>query len=500
MKRHILALVGGGLLFGVGITGCERMNQTVNDALAQDGPAETRNRLEQQLGEIPTELDTTAASRLSGAFRAAAARALPAVVQIRTVAVMDAPMANIFPGFRQEGAPQRTQGTGSGFVFDGRGYILTNNHVVRNALSVQVSMLDGTEYNAEVIGTDVSTDLAVIKIDAGPRELPVIELGESDRIRVGDWVIALGNPLGLTFTATAGIVSAQGRSIGILAAEGAGSTALESFIQTDAAINPGNSGGPLVDLHGRVVGINTAIESQTGYFTGAGFAIPIDLAKKVADDIIEHGAVHRPRLGVVIDNVSSADAEVYGLSSIAGVEVTSVTPGEPADRAGLQLGDVILSINDEPVNSVPELQARVARFQPGDRVRVGFVRYGRSMTATVQLGEFERPEPAARVQPPPASSNPLGFSVAPLPSNLRTGALRGDDIPVVTSVDRLGPAEGSGLGRGHVIRRFNGREIRSIRDLERAAASVRSGQVVSLIVVNAMDPDALPTIVNYRIR
>jgi serine protease Do len=497
MNRQLL--VGGGLLL-VMTAGCDRMNQTVNDALSQGGTIEAQDRLEQQLGEIPAELDTTTAARLSGAFRAAAARALPAVVQIRTVALTDAPAGSMFPGFRQESGPQRTQGTGSGFIFDPRGYILTNNHVVRNALSVQVSMLDGNEYSAEVIGTDVSTDIAVIKIDAGTRTLPVIELGESDRIRVGDWVIALGNPLGLTFTATAGIVSAQGRSIGILAAEGAGDTALEAFIQTDAAINPGNSGGPLVDLNGRVIGINTAIESPTGYFTGAGFAIPIDLAKKIADDIVQYGAVHRPRLGVQIAAVSAADAEVYSLPSVAGVEVIAVTPGTPADRAGLQLGDVVLTINDEPVNTVPELQSRVARFAPGDRIQLGFVRYGKAMTTTVELGEFERAEVQAPVEEPPRSANPLGFTVTALPPSMRTGALRGNDIPVVTSVERIGPAAGSGLERGHVITRFNGRDVRTIRDLERAAASVRSGQVVSLIVVAAGDEDAVPIIVNYRIQ
>src|SRR5690606_12328277 len=205
---------------------------------------------------------------------------------------------------------------------------------------------------------------------------------------------------GLTFTATAGIVSAKGRSIGILA-EGAGETALESFIQTDAAINPGNSGGPLVDLNGRVIGINTAIESPTGFFSGAGFAIPIDLARKVANDIVQYGAVHRPRLGIGINDVNAAVAEVYGLPSVSGVEITRLEPGTPADRAGLQLGDVILTIDDQPVQSVPDLQARVAQYQPGDRIAIGFIRYGQSMRTTVELGEFEptevtRPSPRAQ--------------------------------------------------------------------------------------------------------
>ena len=499
MKRQMRMLGAGALLSAVVLAGCDEMSRSMNSALTQsDAPVETQDRLEQQLGEIPETLDTTTAARLSGAFRAASARALPAVVQIRTVALTDVPIG--FPGMRQEREQQRTQGTGSGFLFDPRGYILTNHHVVQNAVRIDVAMLDGREYTAQVVGSDPNTDVAVIRIDAGDRALPVIEIGESDRLRVGDWVIALGNPLGLSFTATAGIVSAKSRSIGILAASGAGETALEAFIQTDAAINPGNSGGPLVDLHGRVIGINTAIESATGYNMGAGFAIPIDLAKKIADDIVEHGTVHRPRLGVAITDVNAADAEVYGLPSVSGVEVTGVTPGTPADRAGLELGDVILVINDQPVNTVPDLQSRVARFQPGDRVNVEFVRYGKAMATTVELGEFEAAAVATPLEPPASDGNRLGFTVSTLPPGMQTASMRGSDIPVVARVDPLGPAAGSGLGRGHVIRRFNGTEIRTVRDLDRAAGNVQSGQVVSLIVVNAGDPDAIPTIVNYRVR
>ncbi|HEX6309721.1 MAG TPA: trypsin-like peptidase domain-containing protein [Longimicrobiales bacterium] len=497
--EHRRMRMAGVLLSAIVLASCDQI--ALNGTRAQEtAPIEAQDRIEQQLGDLPSTFDTTAAARLSGAFRAASARALPAVVQISTVAVTELPTTGFFPGLQQETVPQRTQGTGSGFIFDERGYILTNHHVVRNAVNVKVALLDGREFTANVIGSDPSTDIGVIRIDANGEDLPVIELGDSERLRVGDWVIALGNPLGLTFTATAGIVSAKARSIGILAESGAGETALEAFIQTDAAINPGNSGGPLVDLNGRVIGINTAIESPTGFFTGAGFAIPIDLAKKVANDIVEYGTVHRPRLGVAITDVNAADAEVYGLASISGVEVTQVTPGTPADRAGLQLGDVILRIDDQAVNTVPDLQSRVAQYQPGDRIDVGFVRYGKAMKTTVQLGEFEPAQIATPVAQPREDTNPLGFSVTTLPPNMRTAQFRGNDVPVVARVDQLGPAAGSGLRRGQVIRRFNGQEIRNVRDLERAAAQVRAGQVVSLIVVDATSPDALPTIVNYRVQ
>jgi serine protease Do len=483
----------------LGLGACDRGERPSGAVSAQEQDNDVRNRVEQQLGDIPGALDTTSAARLSAAFRAAAAQALPAVVRITTVAVVDGPSLPFHPN--GELGPQRTQGSGSGFVFDPRGYILTNHHVVQNALNVHVALLDGREFNADVVGTDPSTDVAVIRVDAGNATLPAIGLGDSEQLRVGDWVIALGNPLGLTFTATAGIVSAKGRSIGILAQSNP-STALESFIQTDAAINPGNSGGPLVDLNGRVVGINTAIESQTGFFTGAGFAIPVALAQKVANDLIQHGVVHRPRLGISIQDVSAADAEVYGLSSITGVEVTSVTPGEAADRAGLQLGDVITTIDGTVVNTLTELQSRVALFQPRDKIRVGFVRYGKPMQAMVELGEFApAPNRDAQRERPHRDANPLGFTVAALPANVaRRAGLKGENIPVVTDVDELGTAAGSGLDRGHVIRRFNNREIRDIRDLERAAASIRRGDVVSLIVLDARQSDPIPTIVNYRVQ
>jgi serine protease Do len=489
------------LLLMLATAGCEETGRAVGDAFGQGRAAAPQaDRVQQQLGEVPTALDTTAAARLSSAFRAAAAVALPAVVQIATVAVEEIPTQAL--PFHPEGMEQRTQGSGSGFIFDPAGYILTNHHVVRNALRVSVVMLDGREFTADVIGSDPDTDVAVIRIEAQRGEtLPVIQLGDSDGLRVGDWVIALGNPLGLTFTTTAGIVSAKGRSIGILAQ--ASDTPLESFIQTDAAINPGNSGGPLVDLNGRVVGINTAIQSPTGLFAGAGFAIPIALAHKVATDIMKYGVVHRPRLGVTIDDVNAADAEVYQLPAITGAEITSVAPGTPADRAGLRMGDVIMAIEEQPIHTVAELQARVARFQPGDRINVSYIRFGRAGQATVELGEFENQQQPVRraARQVEAGENRLGFTVQALPAQMaaRMG-LRGETIPVVNRISRHGPAARTQLRQGHVIRQFNGREVRTIRELERHAASVRSGDVVSLVVLPAGAEAPVPMIVNYRVQ
>jgi serine protease Do len=497
MRRYsVVALV----TLSSALAACSDVGDSVRGALARDDATDgTRDRVEQQLGDAPTMLDTTAAARLSGAFRGAAARALPAVVRITTIAVSEVP-AGFLPGMENpEIGQQRMLGSGSGFIIDKSGLILTNHHVVRDAVDVTVNLLDGREFQAQVIGTDPSTDIAVIRVDAGTQTLPVSELGDSDAVRVGDWVIALGNPMGLTFTATAGIVSAKNRSIGIL--EGVAPNPLEAFIQTDAAINPGNSGGPLVDLNGRVIGINTAIatDSETGTFAGAGFAIPISLARKIADDIVQYGVPHRPRLGVQIADVNAADAAVYKLEAVTGVEVTGVTRGMPAERAGLVMGDVILTLNGAPVSTLAELQAKVAQFKPGDRVDVGFSRYGRRMQAAVQLGEFEveRAERAPRREE--RDPNPLGFRVRVLPANLQQQtSLRGNDIPVVTAIDPLGSAASSGLEPGHVIRKFNGRDIRTVRDLERAAAGVRRGELITLIIVDIRDADLTPTIVNYR--
>jgi serine protease Do len=493
MKRITTGL--GGLALVAVLGGCEEMGRSVGDALGQGRPATaTPDRVQQQLGDAPLAVDTASAARLSAAFRAASALALPAVVQITTIALPNTPHALPF----DMEPTQRTLGSGSGFIFDTHGHILTNHHVVQNALHVTVVLLDGREYTAEVIGSDPDTDVAVIRVEAERGEtLPLIELGDSDHLRVGDWVLALGNPHGLTFTATAGIVSAIGRNIGIL--QRSSDTPVESFIQTDAAINPGNSGGPLVDLNGRVIGINTAIQSRTGEWAGAGFAVPISLARKVAEDLVQYGVVHRPRLGIQIEDVNAADAEVYRLPAVTGAEIVSVVPGTPADRAGLQLGDVIVALNDNQIHTVAELQSRLARFQPGDRVQVGYIRYGTRAEATVQLGEFETAQRQPARERTTRPRNPLGFTVAALPPQMaaRLG-LRGDDIPVVGRVDELSAAARARVTPGLVIRRFNGRDIRNLRELERAVSGVRAGDVISLVVLDARDAEPLPRIINFR--
>jgi Do/DeqQ family serine protease len=464
-----------------------------------------REQIREQLGGVPTRVDTAIASALSNAFRAAADRALPAVVQVTVergaqVAGRSVPVPDMFRYFfgLPEGGPDQQipllpqQSTGSGFIFDQQGHIVTNNHVVADAEQVRVRLVDGREYAAEVVGTDPSTDVAVLEVR--PREeerLPVLTFADSDSLRVGDWVLALGNPLGLDFSVTAGIVSARGRQI-------TGRTgALEAFIQTDAAVNPGNSGGPLVDLLGRVVGVNTAIVGGPR-FVGYGFAVPIDLARRVVNDLLEYGYVRRPRLGVSVSDVTAVDAEAYGLDRIAGAEVNTVEAGSPADRAGIEVGDVVVALDGRPVDDATALTTALARRHPGERVRLAVIRDRVRRDVTVELGEFERPPAVARRgSGQQEGKHLLGFDVRPLTPELaaRFGLGERQGV-VVTDVVPFGPAASGGLRPGQLILQINGEKVARPEDVDRIAAKLSPGTVAS---VRVRDPQLGETIVNYRV-
>jgi serine protease Do len=442
-------------------------------------------------------IDTATAFALSSAFRAAASRALPAVVRINVVSRVETG-----PNGRRgsSGGTRRARGAGSGFVIDTLGHIVTNHHVIANAERVSVVLADGRQYEAGIVASDPDTDVGVIRVDPGHiGTLTPAVLADSDSLRVGDWVLALGNPLDLNFTVTAGILSAKGRNLNILQS---GGTPLEAFLQTDAAINPGNSGGPLVDLYGRVVGVNSAIESATGFFSGAGFAIPMNLAAKVADDLIRFGVVHRPRLGVVIQDVNSADAEIYGLSAVTGAEIASVTPGLPAQQAGLQMGDVVIGLNSSAIRTVSELQDRVARLQPGDQVTLEIVRFGESLQKTVELAEFDAVSSSTVQRAVPATGlDLLGFSVRGLTAEeaLQSG-LPEAPVMIISDVDPFGPAFEAALFAPKVLLSVNGRAITSMDDLEAMAEQLAPGRVVSVVVLDPVQPQAAPTIFNYRLR
>src|SRR5881394_99404 len=318
-----------------------------------------------------------AATDFGDAFVSVAEHVKPEVVFIRAQHVERGDNQRLPPGFQDffpnlRRRPQVEQGSGSGFIVSPDGFILTNNHVVAGADKVTVRLYDKREFTAKVVGTDPNTDVAVIKIDA--RNLPAVQYGNSDSARVGEWVLAIGNPLEFNFTVTAGIVSAKGR---VLYGLQQSHYAIQDFIQTDAAINPGNSGGPLVNIRGQVIGINAAIASQTGLYEGYGFAIPINLARTVMDQLVKTGHVERAVMCIQIRDANPEDADAVGLKQISGVVVNSYTGDDsPAKKAGIQPGDVIIALDGQPVDNTPQLQQRVGFKKPGEAVDVTFLRQG----------------------------------------------------------------------------------------------------------------------------
>jgi serine protease Do len=280
------------------------------------------------------------------------------------------------------GQQRPRQSAGSGVIISDNGYIVTNNHVIANADEIEVNLNDNRSFKAKLVGADPNTDIAVLKIDE--KNLRFVNFGNSDNVRVGEWVLAVGNPFDLTSTVTAGIVSAKGRNIGILREQ----YGIESFIQTDAAVNPGNSGGALVDLKGRLIGINTAIATPTGSYAGYSFAVPVSLVRKVVDDLIEYGVVQRALLGIGIMNVN--DPRLEGtIKELNGVYVESITENGAAEEAGLKKGDIVIKINDNEVKNVAELQDMVARNRPGDKIDVTFKRDGKIKTVSAKLKNLD---------------------------------------------------------------------------------------------------------------
>jgi len=344
-------------------------------------------------------------------FTAAAEKTMPAVVHIRSTQMpsaqqntreIPAPFREFFGPFMDEGRNMPRVGSGSGVIINAEGYIVTNNHVIDNARDIEVLMNDNRSFKAVVIGTDPTTDLALIKVEAD--DLPYLSLYDSDQLKVGEWVMAVGNPFNLTSTVTAGIVSAKGRSIDILRNVAPGDSvnnSIESFIQTDAAINPGNSGGALVNLNGDLVGINTAIASPTGAYSGYGFAVPANIVKRVVEDLIAYGSVQRGVLGVQINNINADFAEENGLDVIQGAYVAAVQENTAAAEAGIKSGDVIVSIDGNEIGTTAELIGYIGAKRPGDKIAVKVNRKGRELTydavlrnvnGTTELIKNEKPE------------------------------------------------------------------------------------------------------------
>jgi serine protease Do len=362
---------------------------------------------------------------------------------------------------------------GSGFIISEDGYIITNNHVIDDADKITVRLSDKEEYKAKVIGSDERTDIALIKINAN-HSLPTVPLGKSADLQIGDWVIAIGNPFGLEETVTAGIVSAKGRVLG--------AGPYDDFIQTDASINPGNSGGPLLNLKGEVIGINSAILSQSGGNIGIGFATPIDLAKTIVSQLKDKGKVTRGWLGVAIQNVTPGLAKSFGLKEPMGALVTEVTKGGPADQAGLERGDVITTFAGTTIKASHELPALVARTPVAERVEVTVLRSGEEKTFTVKVGELT--DQRAKAEGGEESGEGWGLTVANLSTDIarRFQLERDQKGVVVTDVDSGGPADLAGIQPGDVIEEVNRQPVESVDDFAKAMADAKDQDTLLLLM------------------
>jgi len=382
------------------------------------------------------------------------------------------PLFEFFRRFQipQPQLPRRAQA--SGFIISSDGTILTNAHVVIEAADVTVKLADRREFKAKVIGADELTDIAVLKIDA--KGLPAVKLGDPRSIRVGEWVLAIGSPFGLENTVTAGIVSATSRSLpdGIYV----------PFIQTDAAVNPGNSGGPLLNMNGEVIGINSQIYSLTGGYLGLSFAIPIDVAAKVKDELISHGRVQRGRIGVVVQELTQPLARSFGLDKPAGALVNSVEKNGPAARAGIQPGDVITALNGTKIERSSELPLLVAQAKPGSKVTVEIWRKGARKEVTVAVEELRLERPAPARAPRSQEQTRLGIAVRPLTAE----ESRAVGVPGGLLVEEAaGPAAAAGIQEGDLIIAVNGAPVTSSAELSSLVA--KSGKVVALLVQRGED-------------
>ncbi|MCM8768676.1 MAG: DegQ family serine endoprotease [Candidatus Omnitrophica bacterium] len=437
-------------------------------------------------------VDSSGALGLQNAFVQVARMVKPSVVQITTEKVitqrywdpfgdLDEFFDNFFWGTPRRRQPPRTfqrkqQGLGSGFIIDEQGHILTNNHVIDGVDKILVKLLDeDKKYEAKIVGTDPKTDLALIKVDFRRKINPVI-IGNSDSIEVGEWVIAIGNPMGLEETVTVGVVSAKGRS-------GFGITQYEDFIQTDAAINPGNSGGPLVNIRGEVIGINTFIVSPYAA-QNIGFAIPINIARRVFTQLKEHGKVSRGFLGVMLQPLTEDLAESFGLKDTSGALVAEVLKDTPAEKGGIQAGDVILELNGKPIKDIKDLQLKVADTRVGEPVTLTIWREKKKIQLTIRTGEA--PEEPIASRSSVMEKTWRGTKVSEITPELKQKfQLSVDKGVVVIEVIPDSPAEEADLTPGTVIRRIGNFNISSLADYQKATSSVKKSESVILWVTQS---------------
>lgn len=480
LNRNKWVILVAGLVIGLVLAAGLKITQNTNAG----------NAAATLTAEQPVETDSAnyaAADQLSNVFAAVAQKVNPSVVTIfteTTVKVQNPFLNDPFFGddfFRRffqipEGRGDMKQmGLGSGVIIDSKGTILTNNHVVANADNIKVRLMDGREFKAKVKGTDPQTDLAVIEIEA--KDLRAIRLGNSDKARVGEWVLAVGSPMNpnLEHTVTAGIISAKGRS-------GVGLTQYEDYIQTDAAINPGNSGGALVNLRGELIGINSAIVTKSGGNMGIGFAIPVNLARKVMTDIIEKGTVVRGWLGVYIQNVTPDIAKAMNLPKAKGVIISKVQADSPAEKAGLKEEDVVLKFNGKEVSNNTELSTMVASTSPGTEVTLTVLRDGKEKNIRVKLGELN--PKTQRLASGETSFKDVGIRVSDLTGEM----IQKYNLPklkhgvVITQVDPKSVAAQVGLQEGDVVLKLNRHTIDSVKDFNAILEKAKPGDTLLFYV------------------
>ena len=460
------------------------ISSTVTEPAAPAVPEETKPPM--------TEFDNPIIADLNNAFIKIADKVQPSVVTIFSNKVVRQTQTtrnphleffgdDFFRRFFGPNAPrgeQRLRGQGSGVIVSDDGYIITNNHVVRDADELEVMFFNGNRYSAKVIGADPKSDIAVIKVDA--KDLRPISFGDSDRLRVGEWVMAIGSPLSedLASTVTAGIVSAKGRSNVRL-------TDYEDFIQTDAAINPGNSGGALVNLNGELVGINTAIVSQSGGFQGIGFAVPIKMARDVMDLLIRDGRVIRSWIGVEIQEIDQALAKSMDLPSTNGALVVKVVEDSPAESAGLEVGDVIVGLQNDVVKDVPYLRNTISLMRPGTKVELKVIRDAKPITLTAKLVELPDDDQQISYRDrDQGHESQLGFSVETLDRRLEQRYSIDSNEPgvVIVDIDRSSRAYDEGLREGDLILAVNRKPVATKADFSRMTSELKSGDTVLVYV------------------
>lgn len=415
-------------------------------------------------GKLLHDENIQLAQRVSQAFSLIAEKSAPSVVYIETERVVTRPQPfhpfDFFGDefFRRFFSPPkyRERGAGTGFILTKDGYIVTNNHVIEGAQKITVKLVDGRTFSGKVVGTDPFSDVAVIKVEA--HNLPTLPLGNSDLIRIGEWVIAIGNPFGLTHTVTVGVISAKGRS-------GIGITDIEDFIQTDAAINPGNSGGPLLNLKGEVIGMNTAIFSRSGGYMGIGFAIPINIVKTVAEQIRTKGKVERGWLGVVIQDLTPSLAEELNLKVTQGVLITEVIPDSPAAKAQLREKDVILSINGKAVKNASDLRSQILLLKPGTEVELEIMRGAEKKRIKVVIEAPKRGMLTSKVERERLEEllEEFGLVIADLNPDIlrRLGLPPNTKGVVITQIIPDTPADYEGLSPGMVIEEVNNKRVKN---------------------------------------